>query len=104
MKDFISFIGHYSLNNILKVEFFKKRLNEGNRIGVNEIMYPYLQARDHLHLHDVYNIHGQLAGSDQRNNIIKSIRYNDSLYGILIGLLTDERGNKFSKSAGGPTP
>jgi tyrosyl-tRNA synthetase len=76
-------------------------------LSFTEFSYQLLQAYDFFHLYQTMDCRVQIGGSDQWGNITagtdlirrKSGHDNDS-YGLTLPLVTNDRGEKFGKSAG----
>lgn len=76
-------------------------------LSYTEFTYQLLQAYDFYYLNQMHNCNVQLGGSDQWGNITagtdlirrKSGRDNDS-FGVTLPIVTNDRGEKFGKSAG----
>ncbi len=65
-QELIEFFGHISLNTLIAREDFAKRLASGLPVGLQELVYPVLQAIDSYQLKaDV-----ELGGQDQRLNLL----------------------------------
>lgn len=105
LANYLQLTKYYSLNEVVKYSYFVDRMSKGNRVSLSELNYKVLQAYDFKYLHDNYGVRGQLGGSDQRNNIADALRLiDDENYGLLISLLTNKDGTKYSKSGSGPQP
>ena len=62
--DFLRQTGKYlTVAYLSSKEMVKKRIDTG--ISFLEFSYPLIQAYDFYYLHQNYNCHGQLGGSDQ---------------------------------------
>lgn len=67
--DFLREIGtKFSVNNMLRAECFKQRLEKG--LSFIEFNYMIMQAYDFLYLNEKYNCIMQLGGDDQWSNMI----------------------------------
>lgn len=98
-KDVLQLMQNFSLNDFISRELIKKRLNDGLRVGLPEVLYPIMQGYDSLHLDtDV-----QLGGTDQTFNmqagrhLVKAKKGKES-YVLTNGFLTGTDGRKMSKS------
>lgn len=103
LGSFLRWTSRFSVNRPLKADFFSRRLSSGRRLGLNELLYPTLQAYDHYHLWSTGVARGQAAGSDQRSNIIGCVHLSEELFGVTFPLATDRTGAKLSKT-GRDTP
>ncbi|RHZ36467.1 tyrosine--tRNA ligase [endosymbiont GvMRE of Glomus versiforme] len=105
--DFIDKVGRkIRVNNLIKKEFVKKRIDSEVGLSFLEFSYSLLQAYDFWHLYQNYNCHGQLGGSDQWGNLTVGLELIEKFYpggktkifAFNFNLLTDKEGNKLSKS------
>ncbi|WMC19052.1 MAG: tyrosine--tRNA ligase [Enterobacteriaceae bacterium PSpicST1] len=103
--DFLRNIGKFfSVNKMIKKEFFKQRLKyENKNISYTEFSYNILQSFDFLKLYKKYKVYLQIGGSDQWGNIITGIDlikriYKKNVYGITLPLITQSNGIKFGKT------
>lgn len=99
--DVLSLTRHFSVNDFISRELIRRRLNEGKRVGLAEMLYPLMQGYDSYHLDaDI-----QLGGTDQTFNmqagrsLIKDIRGKESFV-LANGFLLGTDGRKMSKSWG----
>ncbi len=60
---------HYSVNQLIKREDFRNRLESNTPLSLFEFIYTALQGYDYLHLHDAYGCRVQMGGNDQWLNI-----------------------------------
>lgn len=100
-EDVVRLTQEFSLGDFISRELIKKRLNEGKRIGLHEVLYPVMQGYDSLHLDtDI-----QLGGTDQTFNmqagrtLIKNHKEKESFV-IANGFLSGTDGRKMSKTWG----
>ena len=104
--DFIRDIGScFSVNNMLRAECFKARLNNGG-LSFLEFNYMLLQAHDFLHLHQTRGCVLQLGGDDQWSNILAGIELvhkkdRADVFGLTLSLLLNAAGEKMGKTLGG---
>lgn len=91
----------FSLAEIINREFIKKRLADGRRISLREVLYPLMQGYDSVMIKsDV-----ELGGTDQRFNMLAG-RALQELYGqkpqniITMNLILGTDGRKMSSSWG----
>ncbi|MBF0425964.1 MAG: tyrosine--tRNA ligase [Magnetococcales bacterium] len=102
LADVVSLSSHFTVQQFLARDNYKKRLEAGNPVGLHEFLYALLQGYDALHLHcDV-----QLGATDQLFNIMAGRKLQEAhgqlpciclTYPILVG--TDGK-MRMSKSAG----
>lgn len=91
----------FSVGDFINRELIKKRLTEGKRIGLHEILYPIMQGFDSLTL----NTDIQLGGTDQTFNmqagrtLIKELKNKESFV-LATEFLMGTDGRKMSKSWG----
>ena len=105
--DFVRDIGrNFSVNQLIKLETFAKRLESNSSLSFLELTYPLMQGYDFLYLHRKYNCGFQLGASDQWGNIVQGINLvrrmeNTEVHGIVCSLLTNPNGEKMGKSVTG---
>lgn len=92
-----------SINNLLKQNFFKKRLVKDEHLGLNEIIYPIVQGFDFLYLFQKQECCIQIGGQDQVLNILSGINLIEKIehkksYFITFKLITDQNNKKIGKS------
>lgn len=92
---------HFSAGDFVARELIKKRLTEGKKVGLHELLYPVMQGYDSYFMDtDI-----QLGGTDQTFNmqagrvLQKDLRHKDSFI-IANGFLEGTDGRKMSKSWG----
>ena len=108
--EFLRKVGKYiTVNNMMKKETVKKRLEtEDQSISYTEFSYMLIQGYDFVRLHDDYGCKLQIAGSDQRGNVVTGIELINKIsdkedtdaYGATTPLILDSAGKKFGKSEG----
>ncbi len=107
MVDFLRDVGkHFSVNQLLRKESVRRRLEEEDGISYTEFSYLLLQAYDFLVLHDRYGCTVQMGGSDQWGNITAGIELirrvrGRRAYGVVFPLVTSATGVKFGKTEAG---
>jgi len=105
--NFLRDIGkHFKVNEMIKAEAYKQRLDRQEGLSFIEFNYQILQAYDFLVLSDKNNCILQLGGDDQWGNILAGIDLvrrvrNKNVYGLTFPLLTTARGNKMGKTESG---
>lgn len=97
--DIVKLCQHFSAGDFVGRELIKKRLNEGKKVGLHELLYPVMQGFDSYHMDtDI-----QLGGTDQTFNmqagrvLQKDLRKKESFI-IANGFLTGTDGRKMSKT------
>ena len=105
--DFLRDIGrHFRVNEMIKMEAYKQRLEREEGLSFLEFNYQLLQAYDFLLLSQRHNCALQIGGDDQWGNILAGadlIRRVErkSAYGLTFPLLTTARGQKMGKTEQG---
>ncbi len=99
--DIVKLCQHFSAGDFVGRELIKKRLTEGKKVGLHELLYPVMQGYDSWFLDtDI-----QLGGTDQTFNmqagrvLQKDLRNKESFI-IANGFLEGTDGRKMSKSWG----
>ena len=98
--EWMKLFGNISMNTLMKIDFFKRRIDNCINLPLREFMYFTLQSYDFYHLHKNYSCYGQAGGMDQRNNIIRGLKLikNKDVKGYLFPLVKDNSGNVLSKT------
>ena len=105
--EFLRDIGrHFRVNEMIKVEAYRQRLDREEGLSFIEFNYQLLQAYDFLHLFQQYGCLLQMGGDDQWGNILAGadlIRRmkGDIVHALTFPLLTTASGEKMGKTAGG---
>ncbi len=105
--EFLRNIGkHISVNNMLRAESVKARLEREQHLSFLEFNYMLLQAYDFVELNKRYCCRLQLGGSDQWGNIISGIDLGrkllkTELFGLTTKLVTTANGAKMGKTSNG---
>ncbi len=110
LEDFMMNVArHFSVNELVKMETFSKRLSEGEPLSLLEFLYATMQSWDYLELYEKYDCRLQVGGSDQWGNIlqgvglIKSHKGNKAnAHALTFPLLTTASGEKMGKTVSGP--
>ncbi|MGI6084145.1 MAG: tyrosine--tRNA ligase [Acetivibrionales bacterium] len=95
---------HFSVNNMLRAECYKQRLEKG--LSFLELNYMIMQSYDFYYLYKNYGCNMQFGGDDQWSNmlggreLIRRILGKNS-YAMTITLLMNSEGNKMGKTAKG---
>ena len=103
--DFIRDIGrHFSVNNMLRAECFKSRMEKG--LSFLEFNYMLMQSYDFLELYKRHGCKMQFGGDDQWSNIIFGVdlirrELGEQAYGMTFALLTTSEGAKMGKTQAG---
>ena len=94
---------HFSVNNMLRAECYKQRMEEG--LSFFEFNYMIMQSYDFYYLFQHYGCNLQFGGDDQWSNMLggrELIRrkLDQEANAMTITLLTDSQGKKMGKTAG----
>ncbi|MEL6711620.1 MAG: tyrosine--tRNA ligase [Pseudomonadota bacterium] len=109
--NYIQFITQYgklfSVNNMVKIETIKRRLENEQHLSLLEFNYMVMQAYDFLHLNYKFKCTTQLGGSDQWGNIIQGVNlikkiHNQETLALTIPLITNAAGEKMGKTGNNP--
>lgn len=105
--DFLRDIGRYfKVNEMIKSEAYKQRLDRQEGLSFIEFNYQLLQAYDFLVLFDKYNCRLQMGGDDQWGNMLAGVNLvrrmrNKEVYALTFPLLTTASGDKMGKTEAG---
>ncbi|MCD8138835.1 MAG: tyrosine--tRNA ligase [Planctomycetaceae bacterium] len=105
--DFLRDVGRrFRVSEMLARESVKRRMESEDGVSFTEFSYQILQAYDYLHLYQTHGVRLQMGGGDQWGNItagIDLVRRVESaqVFGLVVPLVTDSKGQKFGKSLGG---
>lgn len=100
-KDVLELSSLMTVDQVLKRDMFKKRMQEERPIYIHEFMYPLMQGYDSVAL----DVDGEVGGNDQTFNmlagrdLLKQIK-NKEKFVIAMKLLVDPTGKKMGKSEG----
>lgn len=103
--EFLRDIGiHFSVNNMLRAESIKLRLERG--LSFLEFNYMLMQSYDFLHLNQKHRCIMQLGGDDQWSNILGGMdlirrKEGTPAYGMTWTLFTNSEGQKMGKTVNG---
>lgn len=103
--DFLREIGaHFSINNMLRAECYKQRLEKG--LSFLELNYMIMQSYDFLELNRRYGCNFQFGGDDQWSNILSGadlIRRKEGkdAFAVTTVLLVNSQGEKMGKTVNG---
>nr|VFK39029.1 MAG: tyrosyl-tRNA synthetase [Candidatus Kentron sp. TC] len=105
--DFLRDIGrHFRVNEMIKAEGYRQRLEREMGLSFVEFNYQLLQAYDFLVLNRKYHCELQLGGDDQWGNIIAGVDLTRrvarrAVFGLTFPLITTASGAKMGKTAQG---
>jgi tyrosyl-tRNA synthetase len=97
---------HFKVNEMIRVDTYKQRLEQELGLSFIEFNYQLLQAYDFLHLFQQHKCLLQVGGDDQWSNILAGVNLtkqvaNSSVYGLTFPLLTTALGQKMGKTEKG---
>lgn len=105
--EFLRDIGkHFRVNEMIKVEGYRQRLERELGLSFLEFNYQLLQAYDYLCLFQKYGCRLQLGGDDQWGNILAGVELirrieGERVHAVTFPLLTTASGAKMGKTADG---
>ena len=105
--EFLRDIGkHFRVNEMIKVEGYRQRLEREFGLSFLEFNYQLLQAYDYLCLFQKYGCRLQLGGDDQWGNILAGVDLvrrieGERVHAVTFPLITTASGAKMGKTAGG---
>ncbi len=100
-EDIVKLTQHFSAGDFTSRELIRKRLDEGKKVGLHELLYPVMQGYDSY----ILDTDIQLGGADQTFNmqagriLQKDLRNKESAV-LVTGYLEGTDGRKMSKSWG----
>ena len=103
--EFVRAIGqHFSVNNMLRSEAFKQRMERG--LSFFEFNYMLMQGYDFMVMARDFDVKMEFGGNDQWSNIIAGVDLTrkvvgKEVYGMTFSLLTNSEGKKMGKTAKG---
>jgi tyrosyl-tRNA synthetase len=103
--EFVREVGScFSVNNMLRAECFKQRMEKG--LSFLEFNYMLMQSYDFMVMARDFGVKIQFGGNDQWSNILGGIDLTRKLcdkqvYGMTFSLLTNSEGKKMGKTAKG---
>ncbi len=103
--DFIRDVGaHFSVNNMLRAECFKQRMEKG--LSFLEFNYMPMQSYDFYYLFQHYGCNMQFGGNDQWSNMLGGTelirrKLGKDAHAMTITLLLTSEGKKMGKTASG---
>ena len=103
--DFLTKYGRFfSVNEMLKRESVKLRLDREQPLSFLEFNYSLFQAYDFVEIHKNYGAIVRFGGGDQWGNIVSGVdlgkKFGIELFALTTPLITDANGVKFGKSMG----
>jgi tyrosyl-tRNA synthetase len=105
--EFLRDIGrHFRVNEMIKAESYRARLEREEGLSFIEFNYQLLQAYDFYHLAKTHGCNLQMGGDDQWSNILAGVdltrrMLSKTTYGLTFPLLTTASGAKMGKTAKG---
>ena len=105
--DFMREIGScFNVNNMLRAECFKQRMEREGGLTILELGYMLLQSYDFMVMARDFDVKIQFGGNDQWSNIIGGVdltrkKTGKEVYGMTFSLLTNSEGKKMGKTAKG---
>ena len=105
--EFLRDIGkHFRVNEMIKAEGYRQRLERELGLSFLEFNYQLLQAYDYLYLFREYGCQLQLGGDDQWGNILAGVELvrrieGERVHAVTFPLLTTAGGAKMGKTADG---
>jgi len=100
-EDILSLASNMTVQQMLERDMFKKRMEEGRPVSINEFLYPLMQGYDSV----VMDVDGEIGGNDQTFNMLcgrdlmKTLK-NKEKFVITTKLLEDNQGQKMGKTEG----
>jgi tyrosyl-tRNA synthetase len=97
---------HFKVNELIKKDIYRDRLNREEGLTVFELNYILLQSYDFFHLWKNYNCTMQIGATDQWSNILGGVelihkKEGGESYAITGPLIARSDGKKMGKTAGG---
>lgn len=105
--DFLRNIGRYfKVNEMIKVDAYKQRLERCDGLSFIEFNYQLLQAYDFLFLFEEHGCALQIGGDDQWSNILAGLDliskiHKKNAFGVTLPLLVTASGSKMGKTENG---
>ncbi len=105
--EFLRDIGkHFRVNEMIKAEAYRARLEREEGLSFIEFNYQLLQAYDFMHLAKTHDCTLQMGGDDQWGNILAGVDLTRRIvrktaHGLTFPLLTTASGAKMGKTADG---
>ena len=105
--DFVREVGSlFNVNNMLRAECFKQRMEREGVLTFFELNYMLLQSYDFMVMARDFDVKIEFGGNDQWSNIIGGVeltrkKTGKEVYGMTFSLLTNSEGKKMGKTAKG---
>lgn len=105
--DFVREVGSlFNVNNMLRAECFKQRMEREGGLTFFELNYMLLQSYDFMVMARDLDVKIEFGGNDQWSNIIGGVdltrkKTGKEVYGMTFSLLTNSEGKKMGKTAKG---
>ncbi|MDD6814835.1 MAG: tyrosine--tRNA ligase [Firmicutes bacterium] len=105
--DFVREVGSlFNVNNMLRAECFKQRMEREGGLTFFELNYMLLQSYDFMVMARDFDVKIEFGGNDQWSNIIGGVdltrkKTGKEVYGMTFSLLTNSEGKKMGKTAKG---
>lgn len=99
--DVVALCQNFSVGDFISRELIKKRLSEGKRVGLHELLYPVMQGYDHYYM----DADLQIGATEQTFNMqagrtLQKLNRNKESFVMTLDLLEGTDGRKMSKSWG----
>ena len=96
----------FNVNQMLRAECFKTRMDRDEGLSFFEFCYMTLQAYDFMVMARDFDLKAQFGGNDQWSNIIAGVDLTrktcgKEVFGLTVALLTTSEGHKMGKTAKG---
>jgi tyrosyl-tRNA synthetase len=100
-EDIVKLCQHFSVGDFISRELVKKRLNQGKRVGLHEVLYPIMQGYDHYFM----DTDLQIGATEQTFNLqaartLQRILRNKESFFLTLDILEGTDGRRMSKSWG----
>lgn len=73
-NEWLEVFSHLDVKNLLKVDFFKRRIESESNLPLREFLYFTMQSYDFYYLRKNYNCTLQYGGKDQYHNMIRGLK------------------------------
>ena len=100
--DVVDLASHFTVQQMMERDMFKRRAEDQKPIGIHEFMYPLMQGYDSVAM----DVDLEVGGNDQTFNmlagrtLLREMKQKEKFV-LAISLLTNSEGKKMSKSEGG---
>ena len=105
--EFVRTVGtHFNVNQMLRAEAFKQRMERAGGLTFFEFNYMLMQSYDFMVMARDFDVKMEFGGNDQWSNIIGGVDLTRKMcgkevYGMTFALLTNSEGKKMGKTAKG---